>query len=71
MEVIATKKGFYNGIKNEGDKFALVHNLPSSPKPTKEQKAKNIESQFSESWMKKVEVKQIQPKAQAKKVLKS
>lgn len=71
MEVIATKKGFYNGIKNEGVKFTLVHNLPSSPKPNKEQKAKNIESQFSETWMKKVEAKQIQPKAQAKKVLKS
>lgn len=51
MEVIAVKRGYYNGLKEIGQKFKLISNLP---KGSKKSKTENIEQQFCSLWMEKV-----------------
>lgn len=55
MNVIAKSNGFYNGIKRKGDKFTLISRLK---KGTKDQHNADIQKQFSEVWMSKVELQQ-------------
>lgn len=51
MKVIATKAGFYNGIKKKGDMFTLISRLQ---KGTKDQHGVDIQKQFSKVWMQEV-----------------
>jgi len=56
MKVKATKKGWFNGQRQKaGSEFVITSRL--DPKSSKELADKDIESQFSPSWMEKIVAK--------------